>query len=132
MNKAIRRKQRFDNFEKAYKLLQSAFKEKHLSKLEKEGVIQRFEYTFELSWKTLKDYLESQGQEAHFPREIIKHAFQSGLIEEGGVWIAMLEDRNLMAHTYDENRFKEAFSRIKNKYAAAIEQVYTFLKQQYK
>lgn len=64
LNENIGWKQRFNNFSKAYKLLNSVFEERNieeLSMLEQEGVIQRFEYTYELSWKTLKDYLEYNG-----------------------------------------------------------------------
>ena len=71
--KEIRWKQRFQNFEKAFLQFDEAVSTiDELSVLEKEGLIQRFEYTFELAWKTLKDYLESQEVEAKFPREVIK------------------------------------------------------------
>ncbi|MET3505304.1 nucleotidyltransferase substrate binding protein [Halalkalibacter oceani] len=60
-------------------------RQKSLSKLEKEGIIQRFEHTFELSWKTLKDYLEAQGEKARFSRDVIKKAFQYEMIDNGTV-----------------------------------------------
>jgi nucleotidyltransferase substrate binding protein (TIGR01987 family) len=123
--KDIRWRQRFENFKKAYSQFHSAILDfENLSVLEKEGLIQRFEYTFELAWKTLKDYLESQEVSANFPREVIKSAFHYGLIEDGDVWMDMLEKRNLMAHTYDEERFKLAVTKIKNSYYKAITQVY--------
>lgn len=106
--KEIRWKQRFENFENAFLLLEEAVNDfPNLSKLEKEGLIQRFEYTFELSWKTLKDFLESQGVEAKFPREVIKQAFKNELILDGELWLQMLDSRNQMAHTYDEKTFKK-------------------------
>lgn len=123
--KDIRWRQRFQNFEKAYKQFNAAIVDfSKLSDLEKEGLIQRFEYTFELAWKTLKDYLESQEVPANFPREVIKSAFHYGLIQDGETWMDMLEKRNLMAHTYDESRFNLAVMKIKDEYYTAITQVY--------
>lgn len=123
--KDIRWRQRFQNFEKAYKQFSAAIVDfSKLSHLEKEGLIQRFEYTFELAWKTLKDYLESQEVPANFPREVIKSAFHYGLIQDGETWMDMLEKRNLMAHTYDESRFNLAVMKIKDEYYTAITQVY--------
>jgi nucleotidyltransferase substrate binding protein (TIGR01987 family) len=92
--------------------------------LEKEGLIQRFEYTFELAWKTLKDYLESQKVNVVFPREVIKAAFHYGLINDGESWMDMLDKRNLLAHTYDEANFEMAIEMIKDSYFFAITQVY--------
>ncbi|MDK2919774.1 MAG: hypothetical protein PWQ37_2507 [Candidatus Petromonas sp.] len=126
--KDIRWRQRFENFSKAYCQFSSAISDfDKLSVLEKEGLIQRFEYTFELAWKTLKDYLESQEVKVNFPREVIKAAFHYGLIEDGDVWMDMLEKRNLMAHTYNEERFKLAVKKIKESYYKAISQVYNDL-----
>lgn len=126
--KEIRWRQRFQNFKKAYSQFHSAvIIIDELSDLEKEGVIQRFEYTFELAWKTLKDYMESQEVEAGFPREVIKKAFHYGLIEDGEIWMDMLEKRNLMAHTYNEERFKLALKKIQESYYDAITQVYHLL-----
>ncbi|SMB85817.1 nucleotidyltransferase substrate binding protein, HI0074 family [Desulfonispora thiosulfatigenes DSM 11270] len=126
--KNIRWKQRFQNFQKAYNQFNSAIADfENLSTLEKEGLIQRFEYTFELAWKTLKDYLESEGVPANFPREVIKAAFHYELIQNGAVWMDMLEKRNLMAHTYNEARFNLAIEKIKDEYYQAITEVYTVL-----
>ena len=73
----IRWKQRFQNFQNAFMQLDQAVSNvDKLSVLEKEGMVQRFEYTFELAWKTLKDFLEDQNVEAKFPREVIKKAFE--------------------------------------------------------
>jgi len=76
-------------------------------------LIQRFEYTFELAWKTLKDYLEANEVITKFPRDVIKAAFQYELIKDGEVWMDMLEKQNLLAHTYDEKRFNFAIKKIK-------------------
>ncbi len=122
--KEIRWLQRFDNFNRAYTMLHDAVKRfDQLSVLEKEGLIQRFEYTFELAWKTIKDYLEAQGVIAGFPREVIKAAFHYNIIKDGDVWMDMLERRNILAHTYDEERFKQAVALIKETYFDQISQV---------
>lgn len=134
MNKDIRWKQRFENFEKAVRQLDKGVERplKDLSELEQYGVIQSFEFTFELAWKTLKDYLENKGTEAAFPRDVIKSAFQSGLIDDGDAWMDMLEKRNWMAHAYDEKRFHEALSRIFTSYTACLRQVYLRLGKEIK
>ncbi|WP_432404599.1 nucleotidyltransferase substrate binding protein [Wukongibacter sp. M2B1] len=100
--KDIRWKQRFENFEKAYKLLEKYSKQEIKTELERAGIIQFFEMAFELAWKVLKDYLEAQGFIVKSPRDAIKQAFQIGLIEDGHVWIDALSNRNLTVHTYDE------------------------------
>jgi len=101
-----------------------------LSVLEKEGMVQRFEYTFELAWKTLKDFLEDQNVEAKFPREVIKKAFEYEIIEDGEIWLEMMEQRNLMAHTYSEDIFKKAVQLICEKYFKALSQAHGFLSKQ--
>lgn len=78
--------QRFENLERAFRLLQEAAGRQSLSDLEAEGMVQRFEYTFELAWKTLKDFLELQGFSVAYPREVIKTAFQVGLISMGDAY----------------------------------------------
>lgn len=126
--KTLRWQQRFQNFEKAFKQLKSAVERADsLDDLAKEGLIQRFEYTFELSWKTLKDYLTSQGEVATSPRNVLKTAFQYQIIDNGERWIAMLDKRNLMAHTYNEAYFKAIFAAIIEEYFAEIEKLYGFL-----
>jgi nucleotidyltransferase substrate binding protein (TIGR01987 family) len=78
----VRWKQRFQNFEKAYRQLEdSVLRAEELSDLEKEGMVQRFEYTFELAWKTIKDFLENQYVVAKYPREAIKQAFFMKLLK---------------------------------------------------
>ncbi|SCX76330.1 nucleotidyltransferase substrate binding protein [Alkaliphilus peptidifermentans] len=128
VNKDIRWRQRYENFNKAYMKLHAAVVDiEKLSVLEKEGLIQRFEYTFELAWKTLKDYLEAKEVEARFPRDVIKAAFHYELIKDGDVWMDMLEKRNILAHTYNEERFNFALKKIKEEYYYAISQVHDYL-----
>lgn len=133
MTKNIRWKQRFDNFESAFLLLKEAFEKdiSEMSDLEKEGVVQRFEYTFELAWKTLKDYLVYSGIafDQITPRRVIKEAFTARIIEDGQIWIDMLEQRNLMSHTYDKETFDGVIQNITQRYFAALEQVFIWLKQ---
>ena len=129
--KEIRWRQRFQNYDKDFNQLKKAVDlYPDLSDLEKEGLIQRFEYTFELAWKTLKDYLEGQDVVAKFPRDTIKQAFHYELISDGDVWMDMLENRNLIAHTYNEENFKRAVSAITCDYFSALQQIYADLKKQ--
>lgn len=126
--KQIRWQQRFDNLAKAFSQLKDAVNDyENLSTLEKEGLIQRFERTFELSWKTLKDYLASQQETTKFPREVIKTSFKYEIIDDGDIWMDMLEKRNLFSHTYDEVLFNQALDYIINDYFPEIEKVYNYL-----
>jgi len=90
--------------------------------LEKEGVIQRFEYTFELAWKTLKDRLEHDGLviAPATPRETIKRAFAARFLADGQVWIDMLDHRNLLSHKYDFAVFDRAVDAIIARYLPAL------------
>ena len=129
----IRWEQRFENFERAFRLLEEPLTAdtKALSDLEKEGVIQRFEYTFELARKTLKDYLVYSGVafDQITPRSVIKEAFAARIIADGQTWIDMLEQRNAMSHTYDSEKFEAAFRNISQRYVKALEQVFEWLRQ---
>ena len=134
MSEDIRWEHRFENFEKAFLLLQEATQRdfSSLSDLEKEGLVQRFEYTFVLAWKTLKDYLDFSGIvfDQVTPRNVIKQAFAAGIIADGQLWIDMLKDRNLMSHTYDEEIFLQAAERIATRYVIAVQLLYLFLKKE--
>ena len=121
--KATRWRQRLENLSKAYSLLSEAAGSQELSRLEQEGLIKRFEYTFELAWKTAKDYLESKGLSVTYPRDVLKQAFQSGLVRDGEAWLEMLESRNTLAHTYDEARFNEAVERVRERFFPAIREL---------
>jgi nucleotidyltransferase substrate binding protein (TIGR01987 family) len=112
----IRWKQRFQNYEKALQQLTEFMEVDQLNKFERQGLIQCFEYTFELGWKTMKDYLSYQGLEVTAPRETIQKAFQNRVIEHGHEWIDALEKRNLMAHTYSEENVEKAEYLIRNTY----------------
>lgn len=120
MEQDIRWKQRFQNYNKAVEQLIEFKQINSMNKFEVQGLIQCFEYTFELAWKTMKDFLEEQGLEANSPRSSIQQAFATGLIENGATWIDALNKRNLMAHTYDENVAEEAKHLILESYSAVL------------
>lgn len=83
-----------------------------------DGAIHRFEFSFELAWKTMKDYLEYVGiiQGVGSPREIIKTAYENGIIEDGDNWIKMMLARNSLSHLYDEEKSREIYVEIKETY----------------
>lgn len=120
----IRYIQRFENYEKSFLLLKDSLQIADPSIVEKGGVIQFFEVTFELSWKLMKDYLEYQGYEVNSPRESIKRSFSINLIENGSLWIDALMDRNLTTHTYEQARADRIYKKIKNEYFLLLEYLY--------
>lgn len=130
-NKEIRWKQRFNNFESAYNQLKSATERiEELDDLSKEGLVQRFEYTFELAWKTIKDFLESKGEPETYQRDIIKKAFQLEIINNGELWLEMLEKRNLMAHTYNQATFEAVVNLIHKEYFPEISKLIEFFQSE--
>ena len=129
--KQIRWRQRFLNFDKAFQQLSLACQNnEQLDDLSKEGLVQRFEYTFELAWKTLKDYLEAEGEIELTPRAVLKKSFQIGIISNGETWMDMLAKRNLMAHTYNEDTFQEVFNLIIHHYFVEIENLHSFFQNE--
>ena len=127
-NQEIRWRYRFANFSRALSLLRDALEDgaDALSDLEREGVVQRFEYTFELAWNTLKDRMEYDGLilPSVTPRAVIRQAFQAKLIEDGDVWIDMLNDRNLMSHRYDFAAFRRVVDNVERRYLPALADMY--------
>ena len=131
MNNELRWKQRFQNFEKAYEMLNRALKRREEApedEMIQMALVQVFEFTYELSWKTMKDYLESQGIDAKTPRDAIKQAFRIELIEDGHVWMQALENRDLTVHTYNEKMSLEIEKLIKEEYYPKIKQLYDIFK----
>ena len=118
--KDIRWIQRFNNYNKALNQLQEAvelMKNRELTRLEKQGVVQAFEYTHELAWKSLKDFLEDRGNtDIYGSRDATKEAFRLGLIESGEVWMQMIKSRNLTSHTYDESIADDIIMLIRDLY----------------
>ncbi len=118
----IRWVQRLQNFQKTLKNLQTALNISSPDEVQRAGMIQYFEMTFELGWKVLKDYLETQGfSEVSSPRQAIKKAYEQGLLENGRGWLKGLEDRNLTSHTYDEITAKKVEALIKEEYIKLFE-----------
>lgn len=117
MNSNIHRwQQRFQNFLKAFSLLEEAVlkaKNEKLSDLEEQGLIQRFEFTHELAWKVIKDYFEFQGNTSITgSRDATREAFNTGLIEDGEEWMEMITSRNKTSHTYNDEIAKEISKNI--------------------
>ena len=88
-----------------------------------DGTLHRFEFTFELAWKTIKDYLEYSGivDGIGSPREIIRTAYANGIIEDGESWIKMMLARNSLSHLYDKEKSREIYVEIKDIYINLFE-----------
>lgn len=131
MSEDIRWKQRFSNFKRAFILLREALDGdiSKLNQLEKEGVIQRFEYTFELAWKVLKDRMEYDGiiLDIISPKAITRKAFESKFINNLDIWFNMIGDRNLMSHTYDFTKFETIIKSIQSDYLNILNDLYIWL-----
>ena len=116
MSEDVRWKQRFQNFKKALATVKNAIEIaecRELSNLEKQGFIQGFEFTFELAWNVMKDYLEEQGiTEIIGSKNAVRHAFNEGLIEDGESWMEIINSRNLSSHSYDEEIAEKLIKKI--------------------
>jgi len=125
MAQDIRWMQRFNNFLRAFSGLQEAVKisgTRELSKLEKQGLIQGFEYTHELAWNTLKDYLSEKGIIGLVgSKDSVRSAFRNGLISHGEIWMDMIKARNLTSHTYDETIAENVSNSIINTFYPVFE-----------
>lgn len=124
--KEIRWLQRFENFEKSLQNLDETIdciNKNGINKIYTMALIQAFEISFELGWKTIKDYLEYNGIKTDTPRETIKEAFSMNLITDGQTWINMMESRNKTSHTYKEFVAKEIAEEILNQYALLLNQL---------
>ena len=121
----IRWIQRFNNFIKALSQLREAAalaQQRPLSKLEEQGLIKAFEFTHELAWNTLKDFLENRGvQNLYGSKDTTREAFKTGLIENGEAWMDMIQSRNLTSHAYDAVTAARIVSAIRNIYFAEFE-----------
>ncbi len=128
LNPDIRWVQRFENFKQALAQLLSAVelaRARKLSKLEQQGLIQAFEFTHELAWNTLKDFLAQRGSTARIygSRDATREAFAADLIDDGQVWMKMLESRNAATHTYDEATADKIAQDILTRYVAEFEKL---------
>ena len=117
----IRWHQRLANYEKAFARLAAAValaRQRALSELEKQGLIQAFEFTHELAWKVMKDYFVWQGTvDITGSRDATREAFSQGLVSDGEGWMEMIRSRNQTSHTYNEEVANEIAARITDQYA---------------
>lgn len=113
----------FEDFEKAFLNLKNAV-EMARDDLDVDGTIKRFEICYELSWKLMKEYLADVGVIVKNPRNTFKEAFSNDLIEDIETWMQIIEDRNLLVHTYTIEESREVFNRIKGKYIIELEKFY--------
>lgn len=128
-NPDVRWKQRFQNFEKMLGFLENAMKIKEPDMVQKAGLIQFFEISFELSWNVMKEYLEAQGiMGMRSPRDTIKKAFEVELITDGHTWLQTLQNRNLTSHTYNEEMAEEVVQEIETVYYPILQNLYERLK----
>ena len=123
----IRWKQRFQNYEKAFKRLSRAIEV--VKSAPDDDLLQSYEYTFELAWKTLKDYLTLEGFEVRSPRETIRQGFQSGYITNGEDWLQALADRNLTTHIYDDEIIIRVLNDIFERYFFLLQDFYVSFKE---
>ena len=132
MNNELRWQQRFVNFDKAYRnFIQIADHDiEELSDLEKEGFVQRFEYTLELAWKTLKDYLLEQGFDLASPKEVFRQAFQNEIITDGEIWMEALNRRNLSSHTYNAQVLEQTLTFLREEFYPVIVKMHAYLENE--
>ena len=119
---------RSESFRRAFSRLQAGVElaqQRELSDLEAQGLIQGFEYTHELAWNTLKDFLQTQDFKLYGSRDTTRAAFREGLIEDGEAWMEMIRHRNLTTHTYDEETAEEVVSAILGTYFSEFETLLT-------
>jgi nucleotidyltransferase substrate binding protein (TIGR01987 family) len=122
----IRWTQRLQNFKRAFQQLSDATtlsQERALSELEQQGLIQAFEFTHELAWNTMKDFLESRGAANLFgSKDATRQAFATSLIENGDVWMEMIQSRNQSTHTYDSGTADAIALAVRTVYMPAFAQ----------
>ena len=127
----IRWQQRFINFNKAFSQLDRFMQEKSLNEMEEQGLIKAFEYTYELSWKTLQDLLKDKGYtDVVGPKPVIEQSFQDGYIVDGKGWMRMHVSRNLTSHTYDEETAEEIIKSIRSEYFDLLKNLQTRLQEE--
>ena len=129
-NPDIRWQQRFSNYKKALAQLSQFIVQGNLSRLEEQGLIKAFEYTFELAWNVIKDYYEYQGiTEIQVSRDAFRMAFKQGLIEDGDTWMNMINSRIQTTHTYNEEVARDIAEDIINNYYDRFRELETQLEK---
>ena len=131
MDNPIRWKQRFDNFERAYGQFVKIIEIGELSDIEKMALIQAFEFTYELAWNTMKDYLEEEGFVLISPKSVLRQAFQSELITNAEVWMEALTKRNNTVHNYNAEVMEETVAFIQDQFFPLVRDWYYSFKKEY-
>ncbi len=130
-DKDIRWQQRFQNFEKALVKLKEAVALEELNELERNGLVQRFEFTLDLSWKVLKDFLVYKGYNFKpSPKDTLRQAQQGGLITYAQELIDGLDIRNELSHDYSGKKFEASESILRAQVFPALEKLYAFFKNE--
>jgi nucleotidyltransferase substrate binding protein (TIGR01987 family) len=130
-NHDIRWQQRFISFNKTLSQLERFVRVCQLNEIEEQGLIKAFEYTYELSWKTLQDLLKAKGySDVVGPKPVIEQSFQDGYISDGKGWMRMHLSRNQTSHTYDEETAKEIIINIRNEYFSLLKDLQTRLEEE--
>ncbi len=132
MNNDLRWKQRFQNFTNAYNTFFRTL-QRHETEPEDEiiqmALVQTFEFTYELTWNVMKDYLENEGyDEVKNPKQTIRTAFQAELITDAEKWMEMIQKRNLASHTYDQTILNETVQYIKDEFFPLVRKLHEDLK----
>jgi nucleotidyltransferase substrate binding protein (TIGR01987 family) len=126
-DKDIRWKQRFQNFEKAFLRLKEAIELKELSELERNGLIQRFEFTLDLSWKVMKDYLEEKGFSfKSSPKDTFRLAQENNFIDYSQELIDGIDIRNELSHDYDGEKFENSEEQLRKETYPSLYKLYEF------
>lgn len=126
-NKVIRWKQRFTNFEKAFSRLKESIEEEELNELERNGLVQRFEFTLDLSWKVMKDFLEEKGFSFKpSPKDTFRQAQEARFIDFAQELIDGLDIRNELSHDYDGQKFESSEVQLREETYPALSKLYHF------
>ena len=129
MEQDIRWKQRFMNYEKALDVLRNFTSVEKLNIREEQGLIKAFEYTYELGWNVMKDFLLEKGNNEIFgSKDAIRQAFKMGIIDNGDAWMDMVNDRNRTVHTYDHENVEIVVNNILKNHISAFENFYSKMK----
>lgn len=127
----VRWKQRFANYLAAQTQLNEAVNlasKRPLNDLERQGIIQAFEFTHEIAWNVIRDYFQEQGNmDISGSKDAAREAFNKGLIKEGQVWMEMIKSRNLTSHTYNKNVADQIVQKILTSYHLAFQELTTNL-----
>lgn len=124
MHHDIRWQQRFSNYQKALQQLSKFIDRGELNELEEQGLIQAFEYTHELAWNVLRDYLLFNGHQAiHGSRDATREAFKLDLLDDGECWMDMIRDRNRTVHTYNQETAQAIAGNIRERFIDQFERL---------